>query len=343
MRTKKLYIDGAITGLDFLKIFQYPLVRGNTSSVFADPYSIVLTESMARSLFGEEDPMQKTVRFDNKHDLKVTGILKDLPANSTFHFKYLVPFSLLDNTRPAIKELRTGSFAANSFQQFVKLRKDASFDRVSEKIKNIQHRQDNVNARNSLVILQPMDRWHLFADYENGKDAGGLIEYVRLFSCIAGLVLLIACINFINLATARSEKRAREVGVRKAIGSDRKALIIQFLTESFFYTIVASAISIFLVKLALPWFNSITGRSIDLPLTNPGFWLLLLACIVLTAFAAGTRPAIYLSGFSAVKVLKGSISKGRSATLPRKALVVLQFTCSIALIISTIIVYKTSS
>ena len=198
---KKLYIDGAITGLDFLKIFQYPLVRGNTSSVFADPYSIVLTESMARSLFGEEDPMQKTVRFDNKHDLKVTGILKDLPANSTFHFKYLVPFNLLDNTRPAIKELRTGSFAANSFQQFVKLRKDASFDRVSEKIKNIQHRQDNVNARNSLVILQPMDRWHLFADYENGKDAGGLIEYVRLFSCIAGLVLLIACINFINLAT----------------------------------------------------------------------------------------------------------------------------------------------
>jgi ABC-type antimicrobial peptide transport system permease subunit len=337
---KKLYIDGAITGLDFLKIFQYPLVKGNPLTVFADPYSIVLTESTALSMFGTEDPMLKTIRFDNKHDLKVTGILKDLPENSTFRFKYLVPFSLLDNTRPAIKELRTGSFSANSFQQFVKLRKDASYDRVSEKIKNIQHRQDNINARNSLVILQPMDRWHLFADYENGKDARGLIEYVRLFSCIAGLVLLIACINFINLATARSEKRAREVGVRKAIGSDRKALIIQFLTESFFYTVTASVISLFLVMVALPWFNSITGRSIVIPLSNPGFWMLLLACILITALAAGTRPAIYLSGFSAVRVLKGSITKGKAATLPRKALVVLQFTCSIALIISTIIVYR---
>ncbi|RYF92624.1 MAG: FtsX-like permease family protein, partial [Chitinophagaceae bacterium] len=197
-----------------------------------------------------------------------------------------------------------------------------------------------VNAMNSQVILAPLKKWHLYGKYENGKIAGGYIEYVRMFTIIGLLVLLIACINFINLTTARSEKRAREVGVRKAIGSLRKDLIIQFLTESFLLTCLSFILSLIFVFLALPAFNQLTERDIHLPLSNGIFWLVMIGCIVITALLAGSRPAFYLSSFQPVRVLKGSFRAGKSASLPRKILVVLQFTCSIALIISTVIIYQ---
>jgi putative ABC transport system permease protein len=338
---KKIYISGAQIGGDFLKMFRYPLIKGNANNVLKDPYSIVLTESTSKTLFGDEDPIGKTVRFENKNDLKVTGVLKDIPSNSTLRFNFLVPFSYYEQNSESVKENRTGSYEENAYQQFVKLKDGTSYEQVAQKIKNIQKTETNSrNAMLSDVILQPIAQWHLYSEYKNGKPAGGFIEYVRMFSIIGILVLLIACINFINLTTARSEKRAREVGVRKAIGSQRKDLIFQFLLESFMLTFIASLFSILFVQLALPAFNSLTGSKISIPFSNPFFWLVIVGCIIITALIAGSRPAFYLSSFQPVKVLKGNMQTGKAAALPRKILVVLQFSCSITLIISTIIIYR---
>jgi len=338
---KKLFMNGAQIGGDFLKMFQYPLLYGSTNSVMKDPFSIVLTQSTAKALFGNENPIGKTVRFDNKNNLTVTGILKDLPANSSLKFNFLVPFSYLDQTNERVKANRAGSFGNNSYQQFVKLKQGISYAQVAPKIKDIQKTEkDNRNAMNSEVILQPVKEWHLYSEYKNGKATNGFIEYVNMFTIIGGLVLLIACINFINLTTARSEKRAREVGVRKAIGSQRKDLVIQFLTESFLLTFMAFIFSLLFVQLSLPAFNTLTGNKISIPYSNFIFWLVLLGCVIVTALIAGSRPAFYLSSFNPIKVLKNSTQVGKSAALPRKVLVVLQFSCSVALIISTIIVYK---
>lgn len=336
---KKFYINGGQVGPDFLKMFHYPLLKGNAASVLSDPLSIVLTESTAKSLFGNEDAMNKTVRFDNTSDLKVTGILKDLPSNSTIGFKFLVPSSYAYQFYDRKEAAR--SFSNNNLQIFVKLKPGIAYAQVAPKIRNIEHSEPgNVNAMNSYVTLQAMKRWHLYSKYVNGQDTAGFLEYVKMFTIIGLLVLLIACINFINLTTARSEKRAKEVGVRKAIGSMRKDLVLQFLTESFLLTLIAALFSILIVALALTPFNTLTGSKIALPLSNVYFWLILLACVTVISFVAGGRPAFYLSSFNPVKVLKGTMHTGKTASWPRKILVVTQFTCSIALIISTVIIYR---
>ena len=340
IRDKKLYLNGGIVGSDFLKMFQYPLVKGNAATVFKDAYSIVLTQSTAKAFFGNEDPVNKTIRFDNKHDLKVTGILEDLPGNSSFNFKYLVPFSYFEQTNDYVKRQRTGSFGNNSYSIFVKLKSHSDYAKVYPKIRDIEHTEkDNTNAMLSYVTLQPIERWHLYSNYVNGKDTAGFLEYVHMFTIIGLLVLLIACINFINLTTARSEKRAKEVGVRKAIGSQRKDLVIQFLSEAFLLTSIALVFAIVLAELAFPAFNALTGNNISIPFNNIYFWLIMISCLFVTALLAGSRPAFYLSSFNPVKVLKGTIQAGRSS-LSRKVLVVMQFSCSIALIISTIIIYQ---
>ena len=340
IRDKKLYLNGGIVGSDFLKMFQYPLVKGNAATVFKDAYSIVLTQSTAKAFFGNEDPINKTIRFDNKHDLKVTGILEDLPGNSSFNFKYLVPFSYFEQTNDYVKRQRTGSFGNNSYSIFVKLKSHSDYAKVYPKIRNIEHTEkDNTNAMLSYVTLQPIERWHLYSNYVNGKDTAGFLEYVHMFTIIGLLVLLIACINFINLTTARSEKRAKEVGIRKAIGSQRKDLVIQFLSEAFLLTSIALVFAIVLAELAFPAFNALTGNNISIPFNNIYFWLIMISCLFVTALLAGSRPAFYLSSFNPVKVLKGTIQAGRSS-LSRKVLVVMQFSCSIALIISTIIIYQ---
>jgi putative ABC transport system permease protein len=192
----------------------------------------------------------------------------------------------------------------------------------------------------SAVVLQPLRNWHLYGNYANGKEGAGFLQYVRLFMLIGALVLIIACINFVNLTTARSEKRAREVGVRKAIGSVRRDLIIQFLIESTMLTAMAFGFALLFVALALPAFNALTGDQLAIPFSNALFWVVMVLCVLVTAIAAGSRPAFYLSSFQAIKVLKSGMAAGRSVTLPRQVLVVLQFSCSIALIISTIIIYQ---
>lgn len=340
---KKLYPVGIQAGGDFLKIFQLPMLRGNRESALADPFSIVLTEGTAKALFGNNDPVGKMVRVDNHDNLKVTGVLKDIPANSSWQFQlqFIIPFSYLEATQRSIRMLHTSSFADNGFQLFAELKPGITYAQVAPKIRDIEKGETtSINAINSSVIMQPLQDWHLYSDYINGKPTGGFIQYVRTFSIIGALVLLIACINFINLSTARSEKRAREVGVRKAIGSQRKDLILQFLIESALVTFISFLFCLLLVQLALPAFNTLTGTLIRVPYNSISFWLIMTAGMLLTALLAGSKPAFYLSSFNPVKVLKGSIKTGKSASLSRKILVVTQFSCSIALIISMVIIYR---
>ncbi|HEY4196008.1 MAG TPA: ABC transporter permease [Mucilaginibacter sp.] len=337
---KKIYMNGAAIGSDFLRMFQYPLIKGNVNTVLKDAYSIVLTESTAKALFGDADPIDKTVRIDNQHDVKVTGIMKDVPKNSSLQFNFLLPFSYSEQTQDWMKNART-TYYNNSFQLFMQLRDGADYAKLAPKIKDIVYKGgEKMRPAKPVVLLHPLKYWHLYSDFKNGKEVGGFIDYVRMFSIIGALVLLIACINFMNLSTARSEKRAREVGVRKAIGSQRKDLIFQFLTESILITFVSFLLSVLFVQLALPSFNTMTGDFISIPYDSPVFWCIMISYVLATGLLAGSRPAFYLSSFNPVKVLKGSIQVGKAASLPRKVLVVLQFTCSIALIISTVIVYQ---
>ncbi len=356
---KKLLLPGNTIGSDFLQMFQFPLLQGQAAVALKDPYSIVVTEATAKALFGSADAVGQLVRFDNQHDLKVTGVLQNIPVNSTFRFDYLVSFAYLDAIDTGIRAERTGSFGDNGYQLFVKLKPHVTYAQAASRIRGIEWRQTkSTNATRSAVVLQPLHNWHLYGNYENGKEGAGFLQYVRLFILIGGLVLVIACINFVNLTTARSEKRAREVGVRKAIGSERKDLIFQFLIESTMLTAMAFGLALIFVQLALPAFNALTGDQLSIPFSSTGFWGMMMACVFVVAIAAGSRPAFYLSSFQAIKVLKGDRSRsrtrtergtklwpkfmaaGRSATWPRKILVVAQFSCSIALIISTIIVYQ---
>ncbi|AYL97931.1 ABC transporter permease [Mucilaginibacter celer] len=337
---KKLYLEGGAAGPDFFKIFQYPFVKGDANSALKDTYSIVITESTAKALFGYADPMGKAVRFDNAQNMTVTGVIKDLPANATLKFNYLTPFAYSEATQGWIKEGRT-KWTYNSFSAYVALQPGVNYAQIAPKIRDlVDKRSPEMRSLKPEVFMHPLADWHLYNDFKNGKVAGGFVDYVRLFGIIGILVLAIACINFMNLSTARSEKRAREVGVRKAIGSGRIDLVYQFLLESVLITSISFLLCLLFVQLALPSFNALTGSYIQIPYGNVAFWCIMIAFVLLTGLAAGSRPAFYLSSFSPVKVLKGSIRIGKAATLPRKILVVVQFTCSVALIISTVIVYQ---
>jgi predicted permease len=337
---KKLYLDGSAVGADFLKMFQFPLLKGNAASVLKDTYSIVLTESTAKSLFGDADPIGKIVKIDNQSNLKVTGVLRDLPVNSSLRFNYLIPFSYNEQASNGLNGARQ-NWGNNSFQLYAMLQPGVTYAQVAPKIKNIiLNKSELMRPSKPEVIMQSLKDWHLYSDFKNGVQVGGFIDYVRMFSIVGILVLIIACINFMNLSTARSEKRAREVGVRKAIGSNRQDLIFQFLTESVLTTLLSFVMALILVQLALPSFNTLTGVTITIPYSNAVFWMIMITYVLGTGLLAGSRPAFYLSSFNPVSVLKGSLKIGKAATLPRKILVIAQFSCSIALIISTVIIYQ---
>ncbi len=337
---KKLRLSGMISGDDFLKIFQFPVLKGNAATALKDPYSIVLTQSTAKALFGDADPINKPIRIDNFEDRIVTAVIKDLPRNSSFQFDYITAFSAF--TSGGWVKAATTNWGHNFFILYVSLQPNAGYEQAASKSRMLvkKYAPEIYTTFQQEVILQPLKDWHLYTDYKNGVATGGLIDYIRMFSIIGILVLLIACINFINLATARSEKRAREVGVRKVIGSSRSGLIAQFLVESTLLTSFAFVLSLVIVQMVLPAFNSLAATHIGIPYSKGIFWLIMSGYVLLTGLLAGSKPAFYLSSFQPGKVLKGAVQAGKSATLPRKGLVVLQFSCSIALIISTIIVYQ---
>ena len=339
-KENKVYLPGAMAEADFFKIFPCVPVKGDPGKALSGTYSIVLTESAARSLFNNEDPIGKDVRIDNEHDLTVAAVIKDVPANSTLQFSFVVPFEYLVQANDWVRKFST-SWNNNSFQTFVALQPNVAYAQIEPKLKGFMNKYvADARQSRSEVFLQPMKDWHLYGEFKDGVVSGGFIEYVRLFSIIGVLVLLIACVNFMNLSTARSERRAREVGVRKAIGSRRQDLIAQFLVESLVITFFAAMVSVLLVQLALPSFNLLTRASVAIPWGNVLFWAAMTGYVLLTGLLAGSRPAFYLSSFQPVKVLKGATGVGKAAALPRKILVVLQFSCSIALIISTFLIYQ---
>ncbi|AEV96977.1 hypothetical protein A4D02_18590 [Niastella koreensis] len=338
---KKIFQNGAMASSDFLKIFEYPLIEGNSENLLRDAYTIVLTSATAKALFGNEDPIDKMVRIDDSHDLMVTGILKDIPTNSTLQFSYIIPFDYgLQNYNWLKNDLT--NWRTNTAQTFVSLQPNITYTQVQPILKTLEkkYNPDDYAVSHAEVTLHAISDWHLYSEFRNGVIAGGFIKYVKMFAIIGLLVLLIACINFMNLATARSEKKAREVGVRKAIGAARKSLILQFLTEAILVAFISFLFSLTIVTLVLPAFNILTRVNIDIPFANPWFWLIMMTYVLITGLGAGSRPAFYLSSFRPVKVIKGTLQTGKRASYARKTLVVLQFSCSIALIIGTIIVYQ---
>ncbi|GAB3316592.1 ABC transporter permease [Larkinella ripae] len=334
---RKLLRTGQNAGEDFLAMFQLPMRSGDGQSALHDPNSVVLTEETARALFDETDPVGKVVRLDNQFDLKVSGVLKKLPANTAWDFDFLVPFRHLELNLPWVQDSRT-NWNNNLIEYLVELHPNANRAAVDAKLKGLikRHYPESIFE----AFLHPVAKWHLYGEFQNGKNTGGFIRYVRLFGVVGLAVLLIACINFMNLATARSEKRAKEVGVRKAVGSVRAQLVGQFLSESLLIAGLALVVSLVLVLVLLPVFNEITQKQLAFPWQKPGFWGLTLGFTVLTGVLAGSYPAFYLSGFKAVRVLKGRVHVGRTANWPRKVLVVAQFTACIAFIISALLVYQ---
>ncbi|RFM30153.1 ABC transporter permease [Deminuibacter soli] len=334
---KKISQSGMWVHPEFPGMLSLKMIQGNINALNA-PYTILLTESVAKTLFGNTNPMNKIIKLDNKHSVKVAGVYEDLPHNTSFFdTKFFMPWDTYVATEKWLTESRT-QWGNHSFQLFVELNDNADFDAVTRKIANIA--KEHVKEGNEHGLVHPMDKWHLYSEFKDGRVKGGRIHFVWLFGAIGIFVLLLACINFMNLSTARSEKRAKEVGIRKAIGSLRRQLMGQFLSESIVVAFLSLLLAIILVVCLLPFFNSIADKHMRLPWGNPIFWSATILFTFLTGLVSGSYPAFYLSSFEPIKVLKGTFKTGRFAALPRKILVVIQFTVSVTLVIGTIIVYK---
>jgi putative ABC transport system permease protein len=331
---KRLTVGGNIVDSNFLQVFSFPLIKGNPATSLKEMYSIVLTEKLAIRLFGkDEDAMGKIIRFNNTDNFTVTGILKDLPNNTRFNFEYLLPWSYLR------KNTDDGSWGNNNTETYVLLKPNASLASVEPKMKLFKEKYDDGAKKDKWeMFLYPISRWRLYSNFENGYETGGRISIVKLFGIIAAFILLIACINFMNLSTATSEKRAKEVGIRKVIGALKSSLISRFIGESILLAFIAGSIALMIVQLCLPGFNQLTDKNLFIPYGNPAFWLFTIGFIVFTGLLAGSYPAFFLSSFQPVKVLKGAFNKANALVTPRKVLVILQFTFAIVLIICTIIV-----
>ncbi|WP_247233091.1 ABC transporter permease [Telluribacter sp. SYSU D00476] len=334
---KKVYRKAVFADPDFLNIFTFTLTEGAANSALSDPRSVVLSQQTAEALFGEENAVGRIIRFNNEVDVKVTGVLAGIPTNSTFQFDCLFPYSLKAVMDPWFLKL-DDVWDNNVVRTYIQLQPNVTAAKAEAKIVNFLTTRDETVKQT--LMLHAMPDWHLRNTFENGKIAGGLIDYIRIFLWIAGFVLLIACINFMNLATARSEKRAKEVGIRKTIGSSRTRLILHFLGESNLLAFMAFALAVLLIHVLLPWFNGLTDKSIQVPFANPVYWLIGLGIALATGMAAGLYPAFYLSSFQPVRVLKGTVRLGKNAGIPRKLLVGLQFTISILLIISVVVISK---
>lgn len=335
---KKMKLGGNFAGADFFKIFSYPLLQGTAATALQSPESIAISDKMAISFFGNSsNAINKTLRFDNYRDFKVTAVFADLPTNTSEHFEYLLNWHFFEEREPWIKDWHNSGPTT-----FLKLRADANPTKVEAKLQHFIKRYDkSYSDLDRLELsLQRYDEKYLHSNFKDGYVSGGRIEYVRLFSIVAIFILLIACINFMNLSTARSLKRAKEIGVRKVIGALRSSLIQQFLGEALLFTTLAVAISLVLVGLLLPAFNMLTSKQIVFPLNDYTFWLSILTLIFITGLIAGSYPALLLTSFKPIAVLKSNLKLTPSSGWLRKGLVVFQFVLSIVFIIGMMVISK---
>ncbi len=342
---KKFRRRGQFVESDVLKMLTLKMLKGSYGSL-NDPTSIVLSRSTAKAIFGNDDPINQTLTIDGRMEVKVTGVYEDIPRNNRFsELQFFAPWSLFLSYNEWARQ-KESDWDNRPFNIYVQLKPNVSAEAANAAIKDLYKKTvpadfyATMEKNKPYVQLIPMSTWHLYSEFKDGKPSTGRITYVWLFSIVGIFVLLLACINFVNLTTARSEKRAREVGVRKALGSGKWQLISQFLSESFLVVLFAFMLSIGSVTLLQNGFNEVADKGIKLPFGNPIFWITGIAFILFTSFMAGIYPAFYLSSFQPVKVLNGISRSGRFALLPRKILVVIQFTVSVVLIIGTITVYK---
>ena len=332
---KKLKETGVFTDPAFIKILNYKFIKGNPNAALKEINSIILTKSFAEKLFGNEDPINKTVKLDNADILKVEAVIEDVPANNSIRFQYLMPWALFEKRESWAQGVNWGN---NMCLTLVQLRNSDAFENANAQIKNIYKR--NQKGSISEALLFPLDKWHLYDDFVNGKSVGGKIDQLKIFILLAFCILMIACVNFMNLSTASSEKRAKEVGVRKAIGSSRKSLIGQFLLESLILAAMSTILAFVLTEVTLPYFNQLLDLQLTIQYDNWRFWLILASLIIFTGLIAGSYPALYLSSFEPVQVLKGFNVKAGSAVSIRKVLVVFQFIFAVCLIICTTVIYQ---
>ena len=333
---RSMYAFPNYADASLFSMFTFPFVQGNAKTAFTQLYSMVVTESTAKKFFGDEkNVVGKTVRVDNKQDYVITGVIKDIPKNSTIQFEWIAPFEIWWNENKSWAQ----SWGNNDLDTYVELKPNVSVASINKILYNyIQQHEPKSIARPFLFSAHD---WHLRDEFENGvQTGGGRITYVHSFSVIAWIILLIACINFMNLATARSEKRAREVGVRKVLGSGKRMLIFQFIGEALFMAFLSAVLAVIIMALLLPAFNLLVQKNLVSGLNNPLHLSALVIITLLCGLVAGSYPSLYLSSFNPVFVLKGMKMKGSSAAFIRKGLVVLQFSISIILIISTIVIYQ---
>ena len=335
---KTIKYAGLYANEDFLKVLTFPLLRGRIDEVLTSPSSMVISEKMAIDFFGSVDKaMGQTVRYMDRDDFSVAGVLANVPDHSSLQFDYIINWHIFMQQRPWFQNFgNTAPFTT------ILLKDNADPSLVRAKIKDFLDSYDVGEGPGYKLELdmQRYDEQYLYSNFKDGYISGGRIEYVRLFSIVAVFVLLIACINFMNLSTARSLKRAKEIGVRKVIGANKRMLIKQFITEALFFSFLAVIASVLVVRLCLPAFNNLTGKNIALPWTAYGFWLQLLGIAVGSGLLAGMYPAWYVSSFDPIKAIKGNIKFRLDAVLFRKGLIVFQFTLSIFLIVLTIVVGK---
>jgi ABC-type antimicrobial peptide transport system permease subunit len=316
----------------FLKIFTYPLLRGNIEQALQSPRSMLITEKFAKEVFPGVDAVGQVIRIDSNAYFKVEGIMKDPPNNTAFDFDYLLPYSYMKEVHWDRKD-----WMDNSVMTFVLLKP------------GVTERAGNAGLRDAIkthapvaneVFLHPITKWHLYSTFENGKIVGGGIDAVRMFGIIAGFILLIACINYMNLSTVQNEKRAKEVGVRKVVGAGRISIILRFLGESMKISFLSGLIAVIIVQLSMQGFNWLISEKLSVPYDNPYFWFALVGFILFTGLIAGSYPAFYLSTYKPISVLKGTFKTAFSLVSVRKVLVVFQFCIAIIFIICTIIIYR---
>lgn len=327
--------EGLFADPAFFEMFDYHFISGSPAKALVQPNSIVITKDLAVNLFGKDNPMGKTVKRNDTTQLIVTGVIENIPTNTSFRFDYFLPWSIVENEQSWIK---TAGWGSNFCQTFVQLQDKKYYTSANGIIKKMINK--NQNSYKGEAFMFPFSKLHLWSKFENGKSVGGMIDQIRQFSILAICILLIACINFMNLSTARSEERAREVGIRKAIGSSRKSLIAQFMSESLILSLFAMITSVILLFICLPYFNRLLGIQLSAPWSQWYFWAFLIGIAALTGVVSGSYPAFYLSSFRPVKVLKGVLKSSKGALSLRKVLVVIQFGFAVFLITSTLCVYR---
>lgn len=319
----------------FFSIFSYHFIKGNAATALAQPNSIVITTDLAKTFFGNKDPMGKIITRNNKLPLMVTGVIDHIPANESYQFDYVIPYVQFEADQPWAKNAGWGS---NFCQTFVQLKDAGSLNRANAIMAPMvgKHADGDKNQ----LFLFPVSKFHLYEKFDNGKSVGGTIDQMHLFEILALCILLIACVNFMNLSTARSEERAKEVGIRKAIGSNRSSLIWQFITESLILSFLSTIVAVIILVLCIPFFNNLLNIKLSLPTNEWYTWATIIGIAAITGLISGSYPAFYLSSFQPIKVLKGRF-KGSASVLPiRKILVVVQFAFAVFLITATICIYR---